>query len=192
MAFSWQLALAGLIAAATHAQGGGKPPASVYVDTACINYSAAYKPLVTSYLSQYRSGFSTAELLQMPTAYNGSRLQAEFQGALPVVYLLDGKIWLDTSLPQPGGKRLKNMEYFGIPLLQQLAQLTGVATWCSTLMASFLLLILLACSHLLIAILTHCDTCVALLPFLLSGKGCRPSAIGQLHAISRSRYPHFL
>ena len=49
----------------------------------------------------------------------------EYSGASPLLYILDGEVFYDSSLPQPGGKRLKNLEYFGIPILQQLAQLAG-------------------------------------------------------------------
>ena len=102
-----------------------RPSASEYVATHCTAYAAAYEPLAEHYLSQFRGGFSTADILQRPAMYNRTRLQREFKGALPVLYILDGEIYRDSSLPQPGGKRLKNLEFFGIPLLQQLSQLAG-------------------------------------------------------------------
>ena len=55
----------------------------------------------------------------------GCRLQREYSGASPLLYILDGEVLYDSSLPQPGGKRLRNLEYFGIPVLQQLSQLAG-------------------------------------------------------------------
>lgn len=102
-----------------------RPSASEYVATQCAAYATAYEPLVEQYLSQFRGGFSTSDILQMPAVYNGTRLQREFEGALPVLYILDGEIYPDSSLPAPGGKRLKNLEFFGIPLLQQLSHLAG-------------------------------------------------------------------
>ena len=105
-----------------------RPSASEYVATQCAAYATAYEPLVEHYLSQFRGGFSLSDILQMPAVYNGTRLQREFEGALPVLYVLDGEVYHDSSLPEPGGKRLKNLEFFGIPLLQQLAHLAGMTT----------------------------------------------------------------
>lgn len=107
------------------AQSQSRPRALEYVRTTCSAHSAIYEPLVADLLSQYQSGFSTADLLRMPANYNGSRLQLEIQGALPMLYIINGQLWVDYSLSQPGGKRLKNLEYFGIPLLQQLSQEAG-------------------------------------------------------------------
>ena len=107
-----------------------RPSATEYVANHCTAYAAAYESLTEHYLSQFRGGFSTADILQRPAMYNHSRLQREYKGALPVLYILDGNIYYDSSLPQPGGKRLKNLEYFGIPLLQQLAQLAGITHTC--------------------------------------------------------------
>ncbi len=107
-----------------------RPSASEYLATQCAAYATAYDPLVEHYLSQFRGGFSTSDILQMPAMYNGTRLQREFKGALPVLYILDGEVYRDSSLPQPGGKRLKNLEFFGIPLLQQLSQLAGDVQLC--------------------------------------------------------------
>ena len=58
----------------------------------------------------------------MPEGYNGSRLAREFPGgATPILYVIDGRLRADASLPAPGGKVLKNLEYFGLPVLGQLA-----------------------------------------------------------------------
>ena len=129
-----------------------RPSASEYVATQCAAYAAAYDPLVEHYLSQFRGGFSTSDILQMPAVYNGTRLQRDFQGALPVLYILDGEVYYDSSLPQPGGKRLKNLEFFGIPLLQQLGRLAGVMQFCTLAVPQ---------QHLCIAPLAHvlCNPC---------------------------------
>ena len=98
--------------------------ASGYIATACQAFTAIYEPLVASSLSQFQDGFSTADLLEAPKSYNTSRLQ-DFR-TMSLLYIIDGQLWIDGSLPQPGGKRLKNLEYFGIPLLQQLSQVAGM------------------------------------------------------------------
>ena len=57
----------------------------------------------------------------------------------------------DSSLPQPGGKRLKNLEYFGIPILQQLAQLAGasaLARPCSVLTLPMPITLCICCNSL--------------------------------------------
>lgn len=113
-------------AAAASAAPEGRPSATQYIASACTTYAMEYEPLVEQYLGQFQGGFSTSDLLQVPSMYNGSRLQAEFRGAALLLYVLDGQVFFDASLPRPGGKRLKNMEYFGIPVLQQLSQLAGV------------------------------------------------------------------
>ena len=113
-------------AACTSAETKARPSASEYIATRSTAYATAYEPLAEYYLSQFHGGFTTADILQMPAMYNGTRLQREFKGALPALYLLDGEVFYDSSLPQPGAKRLMNLEYFGIPVLQQLAQLAGM------------------------------------------------------------------
>ena len=122
----WDFHQALLLLTIAASASADRPSASEYVATQCAAYAAAYDPLVDFYLSQFRGGFSTSDILRMPAMYNGTRLQKDFKGALPVLYVLDGEVYRDSSLPRPGGKRLKNLEFFGIPLLQQLGQLAGV------------------------------------------------------------------
>ena len=77
------------------------------------------------------------------------RLQREYGGAAALLYILDGEVLYDSSLPQPGGKRLKNLEYFGIPVLQQLAQLAGASSisWpCSVLTQLILITFCICCN----------------------------------------------
>ena len=124
----WGVLVVVLVASASAAE---RPSAFEYVATKCAAYTAAYAPLVDQYLSQFRGGFSLADILQTPAMYNNTRLQREFKGSLPLLYVLDGELFYDSSLPEPGAKRLKNLEFFGIPLLQQLAQLAGTLQACS-------------------------------------------------------------
>ena len=70
---AWQ-ALTLLAALAAPADGlEARGTASEYISTVCTDYGTAYGPLVESCLSQYQAGFSTADILQLPAMYNGSR-----------------------------------------------------------------------------------------------------------------------
>ena len=71
---AWQaLALLAALAAPAAARLEARSTASEYISTVCGDYSTAYGPLVESYLSQFQGGFSTADILQLPAMYNGSR-----------------------------------------------------------------------------------------------------------------------
>lgn len=72
---AWQaLALLAALAGPAAARPEARSTASEYISTVCADYGAAYGPLVESYLSQFQGGFSTADILQLPAMYNGSRL----------------------------------------------------------------------------------------------------------------------
>ena len=72
---TWQgLALLAALAALAAARPETRSTASEYISTVCADYGTAYGPLVESYLSQFQGGFSTADILQLPAMYNGSRL----------------------------------------------------------------------------------------------------------------------
>ena len=72
---AWQaLALLAALAAPVAARPEARSTASEYISTVCADYGTAYGPLVESYLSQFQGGFSTADILQLPAMYNGSRL----------------------------------------------------------------------------------------------------------------------
>lgn len=93
-----------------------------YLKRHCAAHQTIYEPLIDGYLSQYKDGFTVADLLTLPSVYNGTRMQREFSGGMPLLYILDGELRVDSSLPMPGNKRLKNLEYFGMPVLEQLAR----------------------------------------------------------------------
>jgi hypothetical protein len=93
-----------------------------YLKRHCAAHQTIYEPLIDGYLSQYKDGFTVADLLTLPSVYNGTRMQREFSGGMPLLYILDGELRVDSSLPKPGNKRLKNLEYFGLPVLEQLAR----------------------------------------------------------------------
>lgn len=104
-------------------QGGpvlGQPSSAEYLRRNCAAHQATYAPLVNDYLSQFRDGFTVAQLLTLPSVYNGTRMQREFKGGMPLMYVIDGQLRVDSSLPNPGKKRLKNLEYFGMPVMEQL------------------------------------------------------------------------
>ena len=72
---TWQaLALLAVLVAPATARLEARTTASEYISTVCVDYGTAYGPLVDSYLSQFQGGFSTADILQLPAMYNGSRL----------------------------------------------------------------------------------------------------------------------
>ena len=91
-----------------------------YLRRHCAAYQSSYAPLIDGYLSQFKDGFTVAQLLTLPSVYNGTRMQREFRGGMPLLYVIDGELHVDASLPDPGSKRLKNLEYFGMPVLEQL------------------------------------------------------------------------
>ena len=71
---AWQaLALLAALAAPAAARPEARSTASEYISTVCADYGTAYGPLVETYLSQFQGGFSTADILQLPAMYNGSR-----------------------------------------------------------------------------------------------------------------------
>ena len=71
---AWQaLALLAALATPAAARLEARITASEYISANCADYGNAYGPLVESYLSQFQGGFSTADILQLPAMYNGSR-----------------------------------------------------------------------------------------------------------------------
>ena len=71
---AWQaLALLAALATPATARPEARSTASEYISTVCADYGTVYGPLMESYLSQFQGGFSTADILQLPAMYNGSR-----------------------------------------------------------------------------------------------------------------------
>lgn len=107
-----------LLLAVPAAEAIGRLSSAQYLVKRCAEHQAMYKPLIDGYLSQYTDGFATTQLLEVPLLYDGTKLQRDFKG-MPLLFVIQEELRMDKSLPPPGKKRLKNVEYFGIPLLQQ-------------------------------------------------------------------------
>ncbi len=118
----WIALLLPLLLLAHRGQAVDLPSSAEYLRRHCAAHRAVYEPLIDGYLSQFRDGFTVAQLLTLPSVYNGTRMQREFSGGMPLLYIIDGELRVDASLPKPGNKRLKNLEYFGMPVLEQLAR----------------------------------------------------------------------
>ncbi|EIE21194.1 hypothetical protein COCSUDRAFT_43516 [Coccomyxa subellipsoidea C-169] len=118
----WIALLLPLLLLAHRGQAVDLPSSAEYLRRHCAAHRAVYEPLIDGYLSQFRDGFTVAQLLTLPSVYNGTRMQREFSGGMPLLYIIDGELRVDASLPKPGNKRLKNLEYFGMPVLEQLTR----------------------------------------------------------------------
>jgi hypothetical protein len=92
-----------------------------FLQHSCAAYEASHARLVQDAMSQFPDGFSAADVLHAAAGRNDSRLARELGPVRPLLYVLEGTLCMDRTLPQPGGKRLRNFEYFGLPVLSSLA-----------------------------------------------------------------------